>query len=354
MQIAAAIKHKLLAAPATMATMAAIVCGLAALLVVGAVDSPALAAPPALEVPVACDIGGDCFIQFYVDRDASTEFADYRCGALSYDGHKGTDFRLVDLPAMNGGTVVRAAAAGTVRAIRDGEPDISADESARSLDGREAGNAVVLVHDAGWETQYSHLMKGSIAVRPGQQVQSGEALGLIGLSGNSTFPHLDFTVRHDGRIVDPFGGGPSPACAATGERLWTAAAAKQLAYLPGAVLLAGFAAQIPERRAVRRGAHRAREFSTLAPVLVFWVDMFGLAAGDIERFRILAPDGTVVVEREQRIDKAAHQHFQTIGQLRPDSGAWPPGTYRGEYLLFRDIDGERRPLIGTVRQTTLR
>lgn len=345
MRVAGAIKHKILTA-----TFA----GLAALLIVAALGGRVMAAPPALEVPVACEVGGDCFIQFYVDRNAGPEVADYRCGALSYDGHKGTDFRLVDLPAMNRGTVVRAAAAGTVRAIRDGEPDISADECTRSLDDREAGNAVVLVHDAGWETQYSHLMNGSITVRTGQQVRAGEALGLIGLSGNSTFPHLDFTVRHDGRIVDPFGGGPSSACAATGAPLWTAAAATQLAYLPGAVLLAGFAAQIPERRDVRRGAHRAREFSTLAPLLVFWVDMFGLAAGDIERFRILAPDGTVVAEREQRLDKAAHQHFQTIGQLRPDLGAWPPGTYRGEYLLLRDIDGESRPLIGTVRQVTLR
>jgi len=344
-QVAGAIKHRI---------RAAIFAGLAVLLIVGAVDGRVMAAQPALEVPVACEVGADCFIQFYVDRDAGSEVADYRCGALSYDGHKGTDFRVVDLPAMNRGTVVRAAAAGTVRAIRDGEPDISADESTRSLDGREAGNAVVLVHDSGWETQYSHLMKGSITVRTGQRVRVGEALGLIGLSGKSTFPHLEFTVRHDGRIVDPFGGGRSSACAATDEGLWTAAAAKRLAYLPGAVLLAGFAAQIPERRNVRRGAHRAREFSTLAPILVFWVDMFGLAAGDIERFRILAPDGTVVAEREQRIEKAAHQHFQTIGQLRPDLGAWPPGTYRGEYLLFREIDGESRPLISTVRQVILR
>ena len=345
MQAADAIKYRVLTA---------VFAGLAALLSVGAVDERAMAAPPALEIPVACQVGSECFIQFYVDRDASKEVADYRCGALSYDGHKGTDFRLVDLPAMSRGTAVRAAAAGKVRAIRDGEPDISADESTRSLDGREAGNAVVLVHDAGWETQYSHLMKGSITVRTGQQVRTGESLGLIGLSGNSTFPHLDFIVRHDGKVVDPFGGGPPLNCSDTGERLWSATAAKQLTYSPGAVLLAGFAAQIPERRGVRRGAHRARDISTLAPLLVFWVDMFGLAAGDIERFRIVAPDGSVVAEREQRIDKSAHQHFQTIGQLRPDSGAWPPGTYRGEYLLFRDIDGERRPLIGTVRQTTLR
>ena len=92
----------------------------------------------------------------------------------------------------------------------------------------------------------------------------------------------------------------------------------------------------------------------MAPLLVFWVDMFGLAAGDIERFRILAPDGTVVAEREQRTEKFAHQHFQTISQLRPDLGAWAPGTYRGEYLLLREIDGKSRPLIGTVRQVILR
>ena len=345
MQAPDAIKRKILTA---------ISAGLVALFIDGPIGSRVMAAAPALEVPVACEVGIDCFIQFYVDHDTGPEVADYSCGALSYDGHKGTDFRLVDLPAMNRGTVVRAAAAGTVRAIRDGEPDISADESTRALDGREAGNAVVLVHDAGWETQYSHLMKGSITVRTGQQVRTGEALGLIGLSGNSTFPHLEFTVRYDGRVVDPFASDPSTNCAATGERLWTAAAAKQLAYMSGAVLLAGFAAQIPERRDVRSGAHRAYELSTLAPLLVFWVDMFGLAAGDIERLRILAPDGTVVAEREQVSIKSAHQHFQTIGLLRPHLGAWAPGIYRGEYLLLREIDGKRRPLIGTVRQVILR
>jgi len=334
--------------------LAGMLAGLAALITVSVAGEHAVAAPPELEIPVACEIGKECFIQFYVDRDGGTGAADYRCGALSYDGHKGTDFRLVDLPAMNRGVVVRAAASGRVRAIRDGESDISADESSRRLDGREAGNAVVLVHGGGWETQYNHLMKGSITVAKGQQVRSGEALGLIGLSGNTTFPHLDFTVRRGGKIVDPFGDGAAPACAATGGDLWSAAAAKHLAYQPGAVLLAGFAAQIPDRHNIRRGAHRAAELSTLAPILIFWVDMFGSVAGDTERFRILAPDGTVVAERQQRLDKSAHQHFESIGRLRPDPGAWPAGTYRGEYLLFREIDGERRPFIGAVRQIILK
>jgi hypothetical protein len=40
--------------------------------------------------------------------------------------------------------------------------------------------------------------------------------------------------------------------------------------------------------------------------------------------------------------------------LRPRSQGWPVGTYRGKYLLFREIDGERRALIGAVREVTLR
>jgi hypothetical protein len=50
--------------------------GLAVLPFVGA-DKLA-AAPPALDIPVACDLGGDCFIQFYVDRDVQEGIADYR------------------------------------------------------------------------------------------------------------------------------------------------------------------------------------------------------------------------------------------------------------------------------------
>jgi hypothetical protein len=197
-------------------------------------------------------------------------------------------------------------------------------------------------------------MLGSVTVRPGERVAAGAPLGLIGLSGNSTFPHVEFSVRHEGKIVDPFGGQAAPGCDSAGRSLWSPAAAKAIPYLPGAVLLAGFAAQAPDRHAVRRGAHRARELSRLAPVLIFWVDMFGSAAGDIERFRILAPDGSVVAERTRQLPDAAHQHFDSIGRRRSDVQAWPPGTYRGEYLLFRDIGGERRPLIGAVREVTLR
>ena len=89
--------------------VAALSC-LALLSVVVADNGRAAAVPPVLDIPVACEPGRDCFIQFYVDRDESVGIADYRCAGLTYDGHKGTDFRLADLPAMRRGVEVRAAA----------------------------------------------------------------------------------------------------------------------------------------------------------------------------------------------------------------------------------------------------
>ncbi len=39
-----------------------------------------------------------------------------------------------------------------------------------------------------------HLAPGSVAVRPGQAVRSGEVLGRVGHTGNSTSPHLHFQL----------------------------------------------------------------------------------------------------------------------------------------------------------------
>ena len=135
-----------------------------------------------------------------------------------------TAISLIDLPAMQCGVIVRTAATGTVRAIRDDEDDLGVGKNERPMAGREAGNAVVLVHDDSWETQYSH---GSVNVAKGQRVVADEALGLIGFSGNSTFPHLDFSVRHDGDIVDPFtGAAASEPCDVKRAPLWSVAANK--------------------------------------------------------------------------------------------------------------------------------
>ncbi len=55
------------------------------------------------------------------------------------------------------------------------------------------GNYVVITHDNGTQTLYSH-MKNAI-VSPGQSVSSGQIIGYIGATGLSTGPHLHFEVR---------------------------------------------------------------------------------------------------------------------------------------------------------------
>ena len=83
---------------------------------------------PRLDSPVDCVLGEICFVQFLVDRDPGPGVLDYGCGGLTYNGHKGTDFRIPDLVVMAAGVSVIAAAEGVVRAVRVGMPDISAND----------------------------------------------------------------------------------------------------------------------------------------------------------------------------------------------------------------------------------
>jgi murein DD-endopeptidase MepM/ murein hydrolase activator NlpD len=94
--------------------------------------------------------------------------------------HAGLDF----LAAL--GTRVRAAAAGTV-----------------SFTGVQAGwgRMVVVDHRAHVQTLYAHLSR--IRARVGQRVTRRTVLGLVGMTGRATGPHLHFEVLVRGANVDP-------------------------------------------------------------------------------------------------------------------------------------------------------
>ncbi|MBL8658177.1 MAG: M23 family metallopeptidase [Rhodospirillales bacterium] len=277
-----------------------------------------------------------CSIQKYVDHDPGPERMDYACGRLSKDGDTGTDFRVPDYPTMERGVAVVAAAPGVVSAVRDGMEDVSVAEIGHeAIRGRWAGNGVVVDHGNGFETQYSHLRRGSVAVAVGQRVTTGETLGLIGLSGNTEFPHLNFSVRYRGRPVDPFVGlSAFTNCGDPRKPLWSAAAAARLPYRATVLLKTGFAGERPDPRAARHGAYD-NPLPASAEALVFWVDVSGAMAGDRERFLVTGPGGATLMEREQRISDSNISWFSFAGLRRPPGG-WPAGVVTASYALIRD------------------
>jgi murein DD-endopeptidase MepM/ murein hydrolase activator NlpD len=66
------------------------------------------------------------------------------------------------------------------------------------------GLAVYVLHENGDVTVYGHM--DSILVEPGQYVEAGETIALLGNRGQSTGPHLHFEVHQggmNGKRIDP-------------------------------------------------------------------------------------------------------------------------------------------------------
>jgi murein DD-endopeptidase MepM/ murein hydrolase activator NlpD len=94
--------------------------------------------------------------------------------------HKGTDY------AAPLGTPIIATADGTVI------------ESTR-----KGGNGkyVKIRHNGTYDTQYLHMKKQN--VRKGQFVRQGDVIGWIGMTGNTSGPHVCYRFWRNGRQVDP-------------------------------------------------------------------------------------------------------------------------------------------------------
>ena len=100
------------------------------------------------------------------------------------------------------GMPVYAACGGVVEEVFDGLDDEQTDlEQVEKQYGEHAridGNHVLLRHPHGELSLYAHLLKGSVTVRPGEQVAAGRQIGRAGSSGSSCVPHLHFHVMLDG------------------------------------------------------------------------------------------------------------------------------------------------------------
>jgi len=95
--------------------------------------------------------------------------------------HKGTDF------AANVGTPILATAKGVV---------------VKSSYSKGNGNYVTIRHNETYSTQYLHMKKRK--VRKGQNVAQGDVIGWVGMTGNTSGPHVCYRFWKNGKQVDPF------------------------------------------------------------------------------------------------------------------------------------------------------
>lgn len=63
------------------------------------------------------------------------------------------------------------------------------------------GRRLVIDHAGSISTVYAHL--GSVKTATGRNVRKGEVVGFIGLSGQTTGPHLHYEIRRNGVPADP-------------------------------------------------------------------------------------------------------------------------------------------------------
>lgn len=94
--------------------------------------------------------------------------------------HFGTDF------AAPRGTPIRATASGTV--VKSGYT-------------RGNGNYVKIKHNGTYSTQYLHMDKRGVKV--GQFVKQGDYIGTVGMTGNTSGPHVCYRFWKNGKQVDP-------------------------------------------------------------------------------------------------------------------------------------------------------
>ncbi len=294
---------------------------------------------PHLGLPLDCDPGRTCFIQHYVDIDTGAGVRDFHCGSATYDDHKGVDFRVLSAAAAKAGVPVIAAAPGIVKGVRDGMIDAFARETGKAgITDRECGNGMVIDHGGGWETQYCHLRQGSVLAKQGQRLKRGEKLGEVGWSGLADFAHLHLSVHKDGKVIDPFSGrGQEGSCARDGgdSGLWDAAVTRAFPYVNGQFLGSGLAEAVPSRAALEHDHLDFRQATATSPMLVMFVRIANMRAGDQVRITVDGPQGFTIRGLEPPLPAARQVHVAAAGKAR-GAAPWPVGLYRGRGELIRD------------------
>jgi murein DD-endopeptidase MepM/ murein hydrolase activator NlpD len=97
-------------------------------------------------------------------------------------------------PILHAGMDIAAPQGTTIAAAADGRVIVAGTQG-------DCGKMVAIDHHGGLSTIYCHMSQ--IFVGVGQDVQRGQAIGAVGMTGDATGPHVHFQVMQDGHPVDP-------------------------------------------------------------------------------------------------------------------------------------------------------
>ena len=92
---------------------------------------------------------------------------------------------------------------GTDYAAPVGTPIIATADGIVTEATRKGGNGIYakIKHNGTYSTQYLHMRK--LNVKAGQRVRQGDVIGWIGMTGNTSGPHVCYRFWKNGRQVDP-------------------------------------------------------------------------------------------------------------------------------------------------------
>lgn len=304
--------------------------------VVSLLASPSLAIE--LGLPAQCELGETCFMQQYPDMEQGSGVADPLCGSQSYDGHKGTDLRILSMKDMETGYAVIAVADGKILRLRDGEPDhlVATEEDRARIAGKECGNGLVMQLTDGFEVQYCHLKEGSLAVKPGDAVRKGDRLGEIGSSGLAQFPHVHITVTQAGEPIDPLTGRKlSEGCMSAlqpSASLFSRSIVEKLDLTTPEILAFGLAGRaIDHQSLVREGP--PPKVSSTDKLFIVWTWITNLRKGDSVRIALKDEQGNTLVDHTGNpLDRDKATFSAYAGRKR----SLPAGRYKVDVFIMRD------------------
>ena len=115
-------------------------------------------------------------------------------GGYSTEFHTGLDF------AAPTGSYIRSWWSGKVISVSD---NTACGTSVRVQSGSWIHVYCHMKGYVGKDSRGRYTVDGGLRIRQGQTVRAGQRIGRVGMTGRTTGPHLHWTLKYQGKLVDP-------------------------------------------------------------------------------------------------------------------------------------------------------